>query len=411
MSAVTTVVVGAGHSGLAMSRHLAARSIDHVVLERGEVANSWRTQRWDSLRLLTPNWMTRLPGLGLPGRRPGRVPVGPAGRRLRHRVRRRLGRAGGHRHDGDRGAAGRSGLRGGDRPRHAGTRARWCWRRGRPAAVVPPVARHLPDGIVSVPALRYRNPDQLPDGGVLVVGASASGVQIADELAALRSRRSRSPSASTSGCRGSYRGHDILWWLDAIGVLDERWDEVDDLVRARNLPSLAARRRRPHPRPQRASRRPACAWSAGSPAVRDGVAQFSGSLANVCALADLKLGRLLDTIDEHAGGRGERPEPTHVPRAPLGIDLRSGEIRSVVWATGVRPDFSWLDVPGLDHRGRLLHDGGVTRWPGPVRDGPADAAAPPLDVHRRSPRRRRATSPRICRPPRAATRPLTREAS
>ena len=70
MTAVTAVVVGAGHSGLAMSRHLTDRSIDHVVLERGEVANSWRTQRWDSLRLLTPNWMTRLPGLGVPGRRP-----------------------------------------------------------------------------------------------------------------------------------------------------------------------------------------------------------------------------------------------------------------------------------------------------------------------------------------------------
>ena len=98
--------------------------------------------------------------------------------------------------------------------------------------------------------------------------------------------------------------------------------------------------------------------------VRDDRAQFSGSLANVCALADLKLGRLLDTIDAHAGGQGDRPEPTAVRRPPLGIDLRSGEVRSVVWATGVRPDFSWLDVPVFDHRGRLLHDGGVARWPG-----------------------------------------------
>jgi putative flavoprotein involved in K+ transport len=98
--------------------------------------------------------------------------------------------------------------------------------------------------------------------------------------------------------------------------------------------------------------------------IRDGVAQFSGALRNVCELADLKLGRLLDTIDAHAGGRGERPAPTAVPRHPLGIDLRRGEIRSVLWATGVRPDFSWLDVPVLDHRGRLVHDGGVTRWPG-----------------------------------------------
>ena len=87
-------------------------------------------------------------------------------------------------------------------------------------------------------------------------------------------------------------------------------------------------------------------------------------MANVCALADLKLGRLLDTFDAHAGGRGERPEPTRVPRPALGHDLTSGAIRSVVWATGIRPDLSWLDVPVLDHRGRLVHDGGVTRWPG-----------------------------------------------
>ncbi|HEX3297912.1 MAG TPA: pyridine nucleotide-disulfide oxidoreductase, partial [Nocardioides sp.] len=99
--------------------------------------------------------------------------------------------------------------------------------------------------------------------------------------------------------------------------------------------------------------------------VRDGLAQFSGSLANVCALADLKLGRLLEAIDAHAGGRGERLEPTIVTKpTPLGLSLASGEIRSIVWATGFRPDFSWVDVPVFDHRGRLLHDGGVTRWPG-----------------------------------------------
>jgi putative flavoprotein involved in K+ transport len=98
--------------------------------------------------------------------------------------------------------------------------------------------------------------------------------------------------------------------------------------------------------------------------VREGSAQFSGSLSNVCALADLKLARLLDTVDDHAGGRGERLEPTRVTKPSLELSLRSGEIRSVVWATGLRPDFSWVDVPVFDHRGRLLHDGGVTRWPG-----------------------------------------------
>jgi putative flavoprotein involved in K+ transport len=197
---------------------------------------------------------------------------------------------------------------------------------------------------------------------VLVVGASASGVQIAEEL-----QRSGRPVTLAVGehvrVPRRYRGHDILWWMDAVGILDERWDEMDDLVRARNLPSLqlVGAARTLDLNALQASGVRLVGRFAG---VRDGVAQFSGSLTNVCALADLKLGRLLDTIDARAGGRGERLEPTAVRRTPLGIDLRSGEIRSVVWATGVRPDFSWLDIPVFDHRGRLLHDGGVTCWPG-----------------------------------------------
>jgi putative flavoprotein involved in K+ transport len=341
MSTVTAVVVGAGHCGLAMSRHLAARSIDHVVLERGEVANSWRTQRWDSLRLLTPNWMTRLPGRVYQGDDPAAPLV------TRTTV-----------------TAVRPGRQGFEVETDRG---RWhahsiVLAAGTTRSVVPPVARRLPDGIVSVPAIEYRNPDQLPNGGVLVVGASASGAQIAEEL-----QRSGRPVTLAVGehvrVPRRYRGHDILWWMDAVGILDERWDEMDDLVRARNLPSLqlVGAARTLDLNALQASGVRLVGRFAG---VRDGVAQFSGSLTNVCALADLKLGRLLDTIDARTGGRGERLEPTAVRRTPLGIDLRSGEIRSIVWATGVRPDFSWLDIPVFDHRGRLLHDGGVTCWPG-----------------------------------------------
>jgi len=197
---------------------------------------------------------------------------------------------------------------------------------------------------------------------VLVVGASASGVQIADEL-----QRSGRPVTLAAGehvrVPRTYRGRDILWWLDATGILDERWDEVDDLVRARHLPSLQLVGAS-HTLDLNALQDSGVRLVGRFAGLREGVAQFSGSLANVCALADLKLGRLLDTIDDHAGGRGERLEPTLVRKPPLELSLSSGEIRSVVWATGFRPDFSWVDVPVFDHRGRLLHDGGVTRWPG-----------------------------------------------
>ena len=360
MPSVTAVVVGAGHSGLAMSRHLSARSIDHVVLERGQVANSWRTQRWDSLRLLTPNWMTRLPGWAYDGDDPDGYLAAPE---LADLVTAYAESSAVPVVAGTTVTSVRPGGEGFEVDTDSG---HWTARTvvlaaGMTRGHIPAVARRL-TGLVSIPALHYRNPHQLPLGGVLVVGASASGMQIADEL-----QRSGRPVTLAVGehvrVPRTYRGHDILWWLDAAGILDERWDEVDDIVRARHLPSLqlVGAARTLDLNTLQASGVRLVGRFAG---LRDDVAQFSGSLANVCALADLKLGRLLDTIDEGAGGRGQRPEPTLVPRPLLGVSLRTGEIRSVVWATGFQPDFSWLDVPVFDHRGRLVHDGGVTRWPG-----------------------------------------------
>jgi putative flavoprotein involved in K+ transport len=360
MPTVTAVVVGAGHCGLAMSRHLTARSIDHVVLERGEVAHSWRTQRWDSLRLLTPSWMTRLPGWAYQGSDPDGY---LSATEVADLVTTYAVESAAPVLSGTTVTAVRPGPLGFEVDTD---HDRWHARivvlaPGVTRGAVPAVARQIP-GLVSIPALHYRNPDQLPDGGVLVVGASASGVQIADEL-----RRSGREVVLAVGehvrAPRRYRGHDILWWLDALGILDERWDQVDDLVRARHLPSLqlVGAPRTLDLNDLRGSGVRLVGRFAG---VRDARAQFSGSLANVCALADLKLGRLLDAVDDHAGGRGDRPEPTLVPKPSLDLRLDSGEVRSVVWATGVGPDFSWLDIPVFDHRGRLLHDGGVTRWPG-----------------------------------------------
>jgi putative flavoprotein involved in K+ transport len=360
MSRVSAVVVGAGHCGLAMSRHLAAGSIDHVVLERGEVAHSWRTQRWDSLRLLTPNWMTRLPGWAYQGDDPDGYLSAPEVADLV------AGYAAASAAPVVTGTTVTAVRPGGEGFEVDTDRGRWSARivvlaAGTTRSLVPAVATRL-TGLFSIPALQYRNPDQMPAGGVLVVGASASGMQIAEELQHSGRNVTLAVGEHVRVPR-TYRGQDILWWLDALGILDERWDDIDDVVRARHLPSLqlvGASRTLDLNALQASGVRLVGRFGG----VRDGVAQFSGSLANVCALADLKLGRLLDTIDEHAGGRGERPEPTLVRKPPLGLSLSSGEIRSVVWATGFRPDFSWLDVPVFDHRGRLLHDGGVTRWPG-----------------------------------------------
>jgi putative flavoprotein involved in K+ transport len=207
---------------------------------------------------------------------------------------------------------------------------------------------------------------------VLVVGASATGVQIAAELS-----RAGRPVAVAVGehvrLPRTYRGRDVLWWMDATGVWDERHDEIDDLTRARRLPS---------PQLVGTAERATLDLNALTDlgvglvgrwaAVRDDRALFSGGLRNVFALADLKQRRLLDTFDawarEHGADDGtppERPEPTRVPTTSrLQLDLSSGEIRTVVWATGYRPDYSWLDVPVVDPKGHLRHEGGAVDSPG-----------------------------------------------
>lgn len=356
----TAVVIGAGHSGLAASRHLTAQGIDHVVLERGqEVATSWRTQRWDSLRLLTPNWMTRLPGHAYVGDDPdGFLSVAEVIDLITAYA---------------EGAPVLTGtevtaVRGVDDGFVVETdQGDWHARAvvlaaGTTVPALPAVASALPEGVESLHAVDYRNPDQLADGGVLVVGAAASGVQLAEEI----QRSGRQVTLSTGEhvrVPRRYRDRDILWWLDAAGVLDQRWDQIDDILRARNVASfqLVAGDRTLDLDTLQSQGVRLVGKLAG---IADGTAQLSGSLRNVIALADLKANRLLGTIDEYAGGEGERMEPTHVPDAPLLLKLTTGEIRTVLWATGIKPDLAWLDLPVFDASGRLRHDGGVVGWPG-----------------------------------------------
>jgi putative flavoprotein involved in K+ transport len=239
--------------------------------------------------------------------------------------------------------------------------------------VVPGVREAVPASIEQVTPLHYRNPGQLPAGGVLVVGASATGVQLADEIHR-SGRRVTVAVGEHVRLPRTYRGRDVLWWMDASGVWNQRYDEVDDLTRARRLPSpqLVGT-------PERTTLDLNALLAAGVELVgrfssaRDGRALFSGGLRNLFSLADLKMDRLLETFDEWARntpagadiGPPERFQPTRVPASSrLQIDLRSGEIRSIVWATGFRPDYSWLHVPVVDEKGHLVHDGGVVASPG-----------------------------------------------
>jgi putative flavoprotein involved in K+ transport len=370
----STVVIGAGQSGLAMSWWLARRSIDHVVLERGAVADTWRTQRWDSLTLLTPNWQSRLPGYGYEGDDPDGFRTMPQTIAFFERYAERIApplRA--H-------TAVTSVRRKVDGYEVVTDQGTWTCDAVVLAtgacniAQVPKVSEAVPARIAQITTSQYRNPAQLEAGGVLVVGAAASGTQIADEI-----HRSGRPVTLAVGehvrAPRVYRGRDIQWWMDATGLLDERYDQVEDIVRARSLPSFqlagTADRRSLDLNALTSIGVKLVGKLAG---IREGKAQLSGSLRNVCELADLKLNRLLGTIDQWAAEHGldgeagppHRFESTRVEASPpLGLDFERSGIKTILWATGFRPDYSWLDVPVLDRKGWIRHDGGVvTEVPG-----------------------------------------------
>jgi putative flavoprotein involved in K+ transport len=369
----TTVIIGAGHAGLAMSRHLADRGIDHVILERGEVANSWKTQRWDSLRLLTPNWQSRLPGYSYQGDDPHGFRTMPETIRFIERYARVISAP-------VRTHTTVTSVRSADGGYLVRTdQGEWRTRTVVLASgahnlpSIPALAAALPASIRQISALDYRNPDQLEPGGVLVVGAAATGAQLAEEI----QRSGRQVTLAVGEhvrVPRTYRGRDIKWWMDTVGLLDERYTEVDSVERVRGVSSLQLMgsddRRDIDLNALTAQGVRLVGRLAG---VAGGKAQFSGALRNLCQMADLKMNRLLDRVDEwaseHLGDRGVEPphrfEPTRVEAdPPLMLDLAASGIRTIVWATGFRPDFSWLDVPAFDRKGRLVHDGGVVSSPG-----------------------------------------------
>jgi putative flavoprotein involved in K+ transport len=367
----SVVVVGAGPGGLAMSHQLTGAGIDHVLLERGEVAHSWRTERWDSLRLLTPNWMTALPGARYEGDNPdGYMTAAETVAALEA-----------YRFSFDAplhtGIEVEAACRSGDGFEVRTTRGTWrcdaivAATGGSSEPRIPTFATGLPQAVQQLTSLSYRRPAQIDNSDrVLVVGASASGVQIADEL----QRAGRDVTIAVGEhirLPRSYRGCDIYRWLDRIGQLDERWDEVEDLQRARrhasvqvvgsddarevDLPSLQAL---------------GVQLVGRLMAIRGTTALCSGGLRSVVANADLKEARLLrridEWVDEHGmadpGGSAVRPIPTVLSLVPTELDL--ARFGTVIWATGFRPMYDWLDPRALDRRGRVDHDGGVATMQG-----------------------------------------------
>lgn len=369
LQSTTAVVIGAGQAGLAMSHCLGRHGVEHVVLERGRVAERWRSERWDSLRLLTPNWMTRLPGLVYAGDEPegflampevigflddyariSRAPV-EAGTTVR-----RVGHFGDlYRVETDRGtwlapvvviATGYC-----DRP------------------FVPALAKSLPASVHQTTPTAYRNPASLPAGGVLVVGASSSGVQLADELA--RSGRDVTLAVGRHiRLPRRYRDRDIMWWLDRTGILTKPAAKVDDIAAARREPSLQLVGSPEGESIDLESLQAEGVRLLGRLAGIEGrTVQFAGDLETTTAAAEHRLQRLLAKLDRTAASLQHYVPMEHVPSIRLAapatrLELAAEGISSVVWATGFRRDYGWLDVPVLDEAGELVHDGGVTPAPG-----------------------------------------------
>src|SRR3954470_11816370 len=352
---IHTVVVGAGHAGLAVSRLLTEAGREHVVLDRGRVGERWRTARWDSLHLLSPTWLNRLPGWRIAGDPDAFLSAGEFLDQLEKYAASfdapvltgttvtslTTEPAGGYEVRTD----------------HATWRAKSV------------VVANGPHGVPVVPAAigktdvrvvtsdRYRSPGRLAAGGVLVVGASASGVQIADELA--RSGRDVVLAVGRhSRVPRRYRGMDLFWWLEATGRLARTIDQVSDPVAARREPSLQLVGR---------SRADEVASEVDLPALQsEGVrltgrleslegrtAKFGDQLGAVVTDADRRMHELLDSIDGYVDLVGltrevlapVRPKAVAVATAPSQLDLRAERIRTVVLATGYRPDNGWLGLP------------------------------------------------------------------
>jgi len=364
----TTIVIGAGQAGLAMSRCLSDLGIEHVVLERGKLAQRWRGQSWDSLHLLTPNWMTRLPRFRYDGSDPDgfmsvpqliafleRYATSSAAPVLTDTAVERVERsANGFDVVTSRGEWSASSVV---------VATGYC-----DLPAVPLASQRLATSVLQIAAPEYRRPDQLPAGGVLVVGASSTGVQLADEIQRSGRQVTLAIGRHTRLPR-RYRGHDILWWLDQIGVLSQHVDAVQDIERSRRQPSLQL-----VGRPDHASLDLSVLHQRGVRLVGrirdiDGHRVMLGDdLAATTAAADIKLADILTRIDRFiattgiAAGSREPFTPTWplAAGAPDDLDLEREGIKTVIWATGYRRAYPWLHVPVLDAHGEITQTSGIT---------------------------------------------------
>lgn len=368
-----TLIIGAGQAGLALSHCLAERGHEHAILERGRVAERWHSQRHDSFRLLTPNWANRLPGTRAPDdpdafmgkeevidfftsyARDIAAPVhtGVAVTQVRP--------AG----DGTWEVATDRGI-------HRATNVVVATgHMDRPAT--PALARDVPGDILQLHSSQYRNPDQLPDGRVVVVGAGPSGQQVADELA----RHGREVTIAAGrhvSLPRHYRGRDVYWWMRQLGLLDRTVDSLPDPAAAARLSRSSVLEGGTDDLDLYRLHRNGVTPTGRVLGVVDATMLLGDTLAEDLGAANANADRLRTLVDDHVrrtgmwAPPGTTPPRTGVPtwaqEAPSTIDLRAEGVGSVIWATGYRRDWSWIQAPVFDEHGEPVHRRGITAVPG-----------------------------------------------
>lgn len=369
MKHTDAIIIGGGQAGLAMSRCLTECGIDHVVLERGRIAERWRSERWDSLTLLSPNWHARLPHWPYTGDKPDDF-MG-ASDYVRHL----------ERYAQSFEAPIQTGTTVEAVDRLVGGRFRVTTDKGEWAAHnvvvatgfcdrprVPDFAATVPDHVFQLVPSNYRNPELIPPGDVLVVGASATGLQIADELTDAGRAVTLAVGTHVRWPR-RYRGRDIIYWVDRIGAFaakaeaaEERSSPPPQLVGSRDNRDLDLG----------TLQKKGVRLTGRAVAVRGHRFVFADDLADKVATADQQMKQLLAKIDdfiESASDGESAPEqapPASIDPlpAPTEIDLHAENIRTVVWATGYERRYPWLKIPVLDDRGEIRQVEGITPEPG-----------------------------------------------
>ncbi|MDX6310597.1 MAG: putative flavoprotein involved in transport [Streptomyces sp.] len=365
-------VVGGGQAGLSVSYWLRERGIEHIVIEANRVGNEWRERRWDTFCLVTPNWQCKLPGFPYQG-------SDPDGFMVRDEIVRYLE---------DYVASFRpplvegvsvTGLR-----RAASGTFELSTTQGDFTAdqvviatgpyhtpSIPRMAERLPAGIEQLHSSRYRNADQLPEGGVLVVGTGQSGCQIAEDLH-LAGRQVHLAVGSAPRVARFYRGRDCVAWLDEMGHYAKGIDEFDDAGAVRmRVNHYVTGRDGGRDIDLRAFARDGMRLYGRLTGIDGPALEFADDLKVNLDRADMVAEGIKDAIDAHITARGitAPDEARYVPvwepdGQPGSLDLAAARISSVIWSTGFTRDHRWIEIPAFNGRGYPMHWRGASSCPG-----------------------------------------------